>query len=650
MSYCLTKPLAKKFKEKLKDGTLNPSKLVAMTSAERRAMFADIIGAENAKKVNALFESKLLLKNQQKGMITWAKTVSGIKPQVRRDLIARIERLDKVLTPETENAFLEDLASQRLGISVTPEQAEKLFELSKLVENKKASIPSDAPIGSKERLEYGIALTEFKNYAGDLKLEKPTLLDRIKPNNIGDTITELAGAAKGMVATLDNSFFGRQGIKILYNKPLMWSRAFLKSFNDIGKELVGRDAKLPIQADVYSRPNSLNGKYSLAKIDIGIDTEEAYPSLLPEKIPLLGRLFKASETAYSGGALRLRADYADKIIELAEKQGIDTYDKKQMEAIGNLVNSMTGRGNIGRLNVFGKETNVALFSVKFLKSNFDTLTAHLLDKKATAFTKRQSAKNLLRIVASIATILALAKANDDDSVELDPRSTSFARLKIGKNRFDISGGMSSLVTLASRLVPSKHNGEWGIWSKTSTGNFTNLYEPDYGGRTAMDVFWDFWEGKLSPVAGVLRDLWKGEHFGGEKPSPKSIAKNLTVPISIQQLQDMLNDKATTGNSGTMILTAMILEGLGISVSTPFITNWMNSDSKELNQFKEKVGETEFKKANIEYNVIVSEKTDDLTKSQEYKNMSDEDKSKAIAKIKSDAKAKVFKNHNFKYKQ
>ena len=40
---------------------------------------------------------------------------------------------------------------------------------------------------------------------------------------------------------------------------------------------------------------------------------------------------------------------------------------------------MTGRGDIGKLEVFGEEINAALFSIKFLKSNWDTLTAHTLE-------------------------------------------------------------------------------------------------------------------------------------------------------------------------------------------------------------------------------------------------------------------------------
>src|SRR3990167_11156069 len=127
-----------------------------------------------------------------------------------------------------------------------------------------------------------------------------------KPSAWFDT---LAGTTKSTAASLDNSFVGRQGIKILYTHPTIWTRAFLKTWSDIGKELLGKDSIQAIKADIVSRPNALNGKYEAGKYDLGIKAEEAFPTSLPSKIPILGRLYRASEAAYNGAALRMRADY-----------------------------------------------------------------------------------------------------------------------------------------------------------------------------------------------------------------------------------------------------------------------------------------------------------------------------------------------------
>ena len=49
---------------------------------------------------------------------------------------------------------------------------------------------------------------------------------------------------------------------------------------------------LSVKADVYSRPNALDGTYKRMKLDVGIDAEEAFPSTFPERIPVIGRFLR----------------------------------------------------------------------------------------------------------------------------------------------------------------------------------------------------------------------------------------------------------------------------------------------------------------------------------------------------------------------
>jgi len=564
MSFCLVKSKQEEFLRKIKSRDIDINKLVEMTSAERREEFIKVLGfdEDTAKEVNALFESKLLLKYQKTGIKNWIQKVGGLKEDVKRDLLSRVDRMEKVLSQADEKMFLNDLAEKRLGIGVSEEEAKQIFDLSQTVEEKKALIKDDSPIRSKERLDYGTAYVQFQDYVKELKLdaEKMTIMDYIKkPQEI---LYDIGGATKSFLSTLDNSFFGRQGIKMLYTNPDIWAKDFLKSWGDIGKELKGKDAMIPIKADIFSRPNALNNKYQLTGVDVGITSEEAFPSSLPEKIPLLGRVFKGAQSAFNGAALRLRADLADRYIKQAEELGIDTLNKEQAQGIGNIVNSMTGRGSIGKAEPLGKEINSLIFSIKFLKSNIDTLTLHLFDPKATSFTKKKAATNLLKIIGAIAGILTTSELLNPGSVEKDPRNTNFGRLKVGDRYIDISGGMTSLITLASRLVPTKHNGQWGLWQQSATGKFTNLTAGKYGQTTALDVFENFWEGKLSPMAGLVRDLWKGENYNREKVNIKNSIQGLTTPISAQQFQQFMKDRETTPK----IILYMILESLGLGVS------------------------------------------------------------------------------------
>ena len=167
--------LADKFKKMLISGEINPEKLNAMTSEGRREFFAKILGEDNARNVNSLFESKLLMKNKQLAMINWAKQVAGIKPEVRRDLISRIERMDeRVLNPAGEDEFLADLARTKLGTDVTFEEAKVITDYSKVVSGTKDAL-SKAPDDLKLREDYGRSLLDMNEYLNSIAPSKDNI-------------------------------------------------------------------------------------------------------------------------------------------------------------------------------------------------------------------------------------------------------------------------------------------------------------------------------------------------------------------------------------------------------------------------------------------------------------------------------------------
>ena len=132
MAWCLTKQASQQFRKALVSGEIDPFKMADMDSEARRTLLAKYVGKENAQQVNSLYESKLLLKRQQQGFQTWVKRTAGISPQIKRDLLSRIERMDKVLT--SADPFLQDLASTRLKIDITQDEAKNINDLSKRIQ------------------------------------------------------------------------------------------------------------------------------------------------------------------------------------------------------------------------------------------------------------------------------------------------------------------------------------------------------------------------------------------------------------------------------------------------------------------------------------------------------------------------------------
>ena len=132
MAWCLTRDQETRFRNALVSKKIDPFKLAEMASEQRLALFEQYVDSENAININSLFESKLLLKNQVTGFKNWAKRAVGMKPEVKRDLLSKIERLDDlgVLTPEKMNGFMADLAKTRLGFGITFEEAKTINQLS----------------------------------------------------------------------------------------------------------------------------------------------------------------------------------------------------------------------------------------------------------------------------------------------------------------------------------------------------------------------------------------------------------------------------------------------------------------------------------------------------------------------------------------
>lgn len=537
--FCLLPQYVERLRARLESGELDPVKLAEMSSEERHALFAETVGDANAAHLNAAFESKLLLQNQKKGLETWAKSLTDVKPDVRRDLLARIERMDnRVLSPRELNSFLADLARQKLGFGVTMEEAGKIAALAKATSEARAAMVTGG-----DRMAYGRAKVAFANYVSDLKngVRRPITAETI--------VKEGAGLSKSLLASLDNSALFRQGWKNLFAHPAEWGKNALQSFRDIAQQFGGHEVMDAVRADIFSRPNALNGRYQKAGLAIG-SLEEQFPSSLPEKIPGFGRAFKASEAAFNGFQLRMRADVFDKYMQIAARSGVDLNDPVQLKSIGRLVNELTSRGDIGKS---GELANLAFFSLRKLKADVEFLTAHQLDQGVTPFVRKQAAVNLVKVASGTAAVLAIANAVRPGSVEWDPRSADFGKIKIGDTRFDVTGGMGSILVLAARLATQSEK-VGPVVKPINSGKF--------GGTTGQDLVVNFFANKLSPAAGVVRDLLRGERFGGKPLTAQGVAGDLLTPLPINNAIELYQ-----APNGANPLLGILADALGIGVNT-----------------------------------------------------------------------------------
>ena len=126
--WCLTAESEKNLRDALREEG-NPLKMVTRTSEERLAWFSKYVGPDNAKQINALFESKLLLKNQVQGFKSFVKQMGGPK-RVQLDFIGKVNKLTTALSNAEVNQYLGDYVAKKLGLQVTEEEFKTISDLS----------------------------------------------------------------------------------------------------------------------------------------------------------------------------------------------------------------------------------------------------------------------------------------------------------------------------------------------------------------------------------------------------------------------------------------------------------------------------------------------------------------------------------------
>lgn len=647
---CLPPKLINKFKQALKGGEIDPYALSQMDSKGRRDFFNDLLGGEvEAKWVNSQFEEKLLLKNQEQGFQTWANKMAGLSKETKRDIFSRISRMDKFLSPEEGQQFMEDLAATKLGIGVTKEEAQKIMDLSNKVSDAQAKIEDmkkNDPLAKKAsfwdwdknpaRREEGYAKVDLKKYVDDLKIaaEKTTIREGLKNEPI-KTIAKPAGAVRSIVASGDLSFTFRQGWGQMFTDPKIWAKSVGTAIKNVPKDIRGKtDVAREYDARIMSNPYfDLAQKSKLALLNM----EEAMPSSAPEKIPVLGRFFRASETSFSGAMQMMRMDAFAKWAQAQDMMGTNwnsTEGKRLARNWAKFVNSNTGRGDFGSQDHKMDTWNKLFFSPRLWKSRLDILTFQQLHKDLTMQERKVMALKTARIYVGTIMLLGLMRSLfGEGAVEEDARSSDFGKLKIGNTRFELTGGIAGLATLVSRQLSGKY--------KSTTSGQLVPYESGFGKTSRWDALLDYMEGKLSPVASMGKQIAQGEDYNGEAMNLRKVIEGLVVPIGVK---NAYSENDPHGASKVLTILADAL-GVGTNTYSAKTNDWTKSDNKEMQDFKDQVGEDKVKQAFEQYTKEFEQWYVDNEHT--FKSEPNEERSKIVQMGRDEIKKKVLKEYGYK---
>lgn len=228
-TFCLTKEVADKLKQAAIAGEINIAKMYEMTSLERRAIFEKYVDKESAQFVNGEFENAMV-SEQQTALRDWAKNTFNIKEKktaTYTDVLNKIDDLNKrgILTPKNQDAFLSDLVANKLGATVTTEEAGEIAKKAQKMEELASKIdglgdPNNNPQG---QLDYLKARRDMEDYLdsltpspklrvltstiarGNMLFRLPSILVNINSNNIEGSIGAVVRRASEHVGKAYNT-------------------------------------------------------------------------------------------------------------------------------------------------------------------------------------------------------------------------------------------------------------------------------------------------------------------------------------------------------------------------------------------------------------------------------------------------------------
>lgn len=566
---CLPKELTSQFLQAIKSRSLNIKDLSEMSSDERRSVFEEVVGKDNAKEVNTLFEQKMTLKNQQTGMINFIKEVGGLKPEQERSIIDRINKAEEVLKPADIKSFLADYAAKKVGAEVTTEEAAKIADLAKQASQAKQA--RNANTTPETIREYGKTKNAFGEYLNSIKPGEKNSFTKVAAN-----ILSIPKSALTSVLHFSAPFVQGWG--------MLSTGSFWKGTGEMFKYFMSEDNYKNAQADISGHPDFDLAKSSglgITSIDAKLsDREEAIQSNLLQKAGSwvaekthTPDFLRASSRAFTGFLNYVRFNRFEDILTAARLKGEDvSKGSKNAKDIASVVNNFTGRGSLGRANQLTPELNSAFFSPRKMIATaqmFNPVEYFKLSSTARMAALRQLSGSLI-ITGSILGLARLSGA----SVDWTPYSSNFGKIKIGNTSFDMTGGNAAWVRLLAQIVSGKIKSSTGattnlggiIQKRTASGKMANT---PFTANTRSDQALSYLRSHLAPVAGIIADWMAGNKNAiGQPTSVKGETENALTPLVLQEFINLY--KNDPKNTMAMIPALSSIFGVSMQSTAPVV--------------------------------------------------------------------------------
>ena len=365
----------------------------------------------------------------------------------------------------------------------------------------------------------------------------------------------------------------RQGVVLAVGHPVRFTQNIVTMFKSMARERIAVAIDDAIRAhpnfELFTGSGRRNPLFIAERTAIGrglAAREEAYMSRLAQKVPGI----RVSERGYVTFLNKLRMDVANDVYAGWQRNaargprtsgvgrlvdrltgGGKPITERDLDELMLFLNRATGRGGLGSLEDSAPILNATFFSPRLQASR---VSLPLSLATSTPRVRALVAKDLAAFVGTGLTVLGMLSLSDDVDVEIDPRSSDFGKIRVGKTRLDFWGGFQTIARFMAQLITNERRG-------LGSGSTIGLNRIDTVGR--------FLQSKLGPPAGLAVDLLTGRTFLGEELTPTlggagGVLKQVydrMFPFFLQDMIDAVREQGLTG--GFLALPG----GLGFSVQT-----------------------------------------------------------------------------------
>jgi hypothetical protein len=361
---------------------------------------------------------------------------------------------------------------------------------------------------------------------------------------------DLLDFARAVQTGYEMSATTRQGAMYTLGFPKKAFPAIMKAF----QAAFSRRADFAIHEDLLKRPNHLDymtGGLETTAADGPLSTrEEALRSRIASwlsktegwqwAIPRwAAEGVLASERSFRAFSNIMRADLFDYMKASIEATRPGTWTEDDAKVVGQASNIFSGRAPLRHSVALGR----LFYAPRWVWSRALLATGQPLWKPVwtgNAAQRNAVAKVYVRAALGMAAMLTMRHllygilADDEDEepkYEFDPRSSDFAKTRIGDVRLDSGAGVNQLVTLAARLILGQ--------TKRKSGEIVDLRGDNvpFGADDTMDIMQRFVRTKLAPLPSGVIDWIVGKDVVGKKATVSSIVASRLTPMTWGDIWD-----------------------------------------------------------------------------------------------------------------